>query len=366
MSDTDDRALRLLHHREARLAKGDPVAAPIVPSAVFHLPGDTQAPFVYGRSASPTWAELEEALAILEGAPCLAFPSGMAAITAAFMAVLRPGDRVLVPSDGYYTVRRLLERFLVPMGVRADYLPTAAFDGADLAPYRMVYVETPSNPGLDVTDLAALAARKGAALLVADNTTATPFLQRPLDLGADMVVASDTKAANGHADVLLGHVATRDAGLREAVHLWRTYAGAIPGPFEAWAVWRGLATLELRLARMCANAAALAPVLAAHPAVRAIRYPGLPGDPAFAVAARQMTHPGFLVSLDFGDAAAAERFIAAAPVAATTSFGAVHSSAERRDRWGDAVPPGFVRLSFGCEPAAALLPALQRALEAAL
>lgn len=359
----DDRALRLLHHRTARLAKGDPVAPAIVPSAVFHLPGDTQAPFTYGRFSNPTWTEVEEALSLLEDAPVLAFPSGMAAIAAVFQTVLAPGDRVLMPADGYYTGRVLLERFFAKFGVATTLLPTRAFAAEDLAPYRLVFAETPSNPGLDVVDIRALAARKGRALLVVDNTTATALLQRPLALGADIVVAADTKAPNGHSDMLFGHLATRDPGLFAALRDWRTLGGAIPGPFEAWAVHRGLETLEVRLARMCATAALLAPRLAAHPAVQAIRYPGLPDDPAHAVASAQMAAPGFLLGLTLADAAAAERFIARAPLAATTSFGGIHSSAERRARWGDAVPGGFVRLSIGCEPAEPLWRGLAAALD---
>jgi cystathionine gamma-lyase len=358
-----ERALRLLHHRTARLAKGDPIPPPLTLSTAFHLPGDTQAPFTYGRFATPVWQEVEESLGLLEAAEVVAFPSGMAAIASVFYALLGPGDRVLFPSDGYYTGRLLLERFFARLGVETVLLPTRDYAAADLAPFRLVFVETPSNPGLEVADIAALAARKGGALLVADNTAATALLQSPLDLGADLVVAADTKAANGHSDVLFGHVAGRQPALLQAVRDWRLYAGAIPGPFDAWLVHRGLETLDVRLERMCATAALIAPRLAAHPAVRAVRYPGLPEDPSHAVAMRQMAAPGFLIALTLADAAAADRFIAAAPLAAATSFGGVHSSAERRARWGDAVPEGFVRLSVGCEPAEALWEGLATALE---
>jgi cystathionine gamma-lyase len=359
------RALALLHHRRTRLAAGDAVPPAIVPAAVFHLPGDGQAPFTYGRVSNPTWVEVEESLGVLEGAPCLAFPSGMAAIAAVLHATLRAGDRVLAPADGYYTTRLLLDRFFAKLGVTPVTLATRDFASADLAPFRLVFAETPTNPGLDVVDIAALAARKGRALLAVDNTTATALLQRPLDLGADLVVSADTKAANGHSDTLFGHVATRDPALLQEVHDWRTWGGAIPGPFEAWCVHRGLETLDVRLERMCATAALVAQRLAEHPAVQSVRYPGLAGDPSYAVASRQMAAPGFLVGLTLADAATADRFIAAAPLAATTSFGGVHSSAERRSRWGDAVPPGFVRLSVGCEPAGALWAGLDRALRAA-
>ncbi len=147
----------------------------------------------------------------------------------------------------------------------------------------MVYLETPSNPGLDVTDIAAVAARAHAAgaRVIADNTTMTPILQRPLDLGCDLVVAADTKAPAGHSDVLFGHVAGRDAALMGRVRDWRRMAGAIPGPFEAFLVHRGIETLGLRLERMCASAATIAARLAAHPGVGSLRYPGLPGTRPF-------------------------------------------------------------------------------------
>jgi cystathionine gamma-lyase len=339
------------------------VAPAIVPAATFHLPGDTQAPFFYGRASSPTLAEVEESLSILEDAPCLAFPSGMAAIAALFLAVLRPGDRVLLPSDGYYNSRVLMQRFLAPLGIAAQAVPTRDMAGADLAGLRLILAETPSNPGLDVTDIAALAARKGGALLAVDNTTATALLQAPLDLGADVVVAADTKAANGHSDVLFGHLATRDPALMQAAREWRTLSGSVPGPFEAWMVHRGLETLDVRLERMCATASLIAARLAEHRAVRSVRYPGLAGDPSFAVASRQMAAPGFLIGLELAGQPEADAFVAAAPLSAATSFGGVHSSAERRARWGDAVPAGFLRLSVGCEPAEALWQGLAAALD---
>jgi cystathionine gamma-lyase len=217
-----------------------------------------------------------------------------------------------------------------------------------------------------VCDVARVAAeaRRAGAIVAADNTTATALGQRPLDLGADLVVASDTKAPNGHSDVLLGHVASRDDALLGPVRDWRKLAGAIPGPFEAWLALRGLATLELRLERMCGNALAVAERLAAHPKVVAVRHPGLAGDPAHAVARRQMERFGFLVGVTFRDRDAAERFIGTCRfVEAATSFGGVRTMAERRARWGDRVPEGFVRLSVGCEPLAALWAEMARALE---
>jgi cystathionine gamma-lyase len=217
-----------------------------------------------------------------------------------------------------------------------------------------------------VADIAAIArkARAAGALLVVDNTTMTPLGQRPLDLGADIVVAADTKALNGHSDVLFGHVSSRNADAIGAVRDWRRVAGAIPGPFEAWLVHRGLETLELRFARMCANALLLAERLRAHPKVRALRYPWLASDPSHALAREQMTAGGGLIALTLADRGAAERFIEHCDLMrASTSFGGVHTSAERRARWGDAVDDGFVRVSVGCEPGEVLWRSVERALE---
>jgi cystathionine gamma-lyase len=366
--EIEARVARLLHHRKAGLATGDPVVPPIVASATFHLPQTNGAPFVYGRNSSPGWEGVEDQLALLEEAECVVFPSGMAAITAALMATLRAGDRLVIPADGYYVTRVLAAGFLAPLGVEVVEVPTAAYAAADFAGAGVVYLETPSNPGLDVVDIAAVAARARAAgaRVIADNTTMTALLQRPLDLGADLVVAADTKAPAGHSDVLFGHVAGRDAALVARVRDWRRMGGAIPGPFETFLVHRGLETLELRLARMCATAGLIAHRLAGDPRVEGLRYPGLPGDPAAAITARQARGAGFLMTFRLPDAARAEAFLAACPlIEQTTSFGGTHTSAERRARWGDAVPAGFVRLSVGIEPAEALWAAIDAALAGA-
>jgi cystathionine gamma-lyase len=297
----------------------------------------------------------------------------MAALAALFHGLLAPGDRALIPSDGYFTTRLLAEKYLMPGGVSVESCATAALAARDLAGYRgyrgyrLVLIETPSNPGLDIADLRDVAARAHAAgaLVAVDNTAMTPLGQRPLDLGADIVVSADTKAVSGHSDVLLGHVAARDASLIDAVRDWRRIAGAIPGPFEAWLVHRGLETLEVRFARMCASARTIAQRLAAHPRVEAVRYPGLPSHPAHALARAQMQTFGSLLGVTLADAAAAERFIDACPlIRAATSFGGIHTSAERRARWGDAVAPGYVRLSIGCEPTETLWDAIEQSLAA--
>jgi cystathionine gamma-lyase len=365
-SDNDDRVARALHHAAAQPA-GAPLTPPLVLTTAYVLPGDPAGEYQYARWANPTWAALDAALAALEDAPVVTFPSGMAAIAAVFYGLLKAGDRILLPADGYYTTRILAERFLVPMGVGFDLVATAALADTALDGCRLVMIETPSNPGLDLADIGAVSARarQAGAIVVVDNTMMTPLGQRPLDLGADLVVCADTKAVNGHSDVLFGHVASRRAELLDAVRDWRRIAGAIPGPFEAWLVHRGIETLELRFARMSDSALALAQRLQRHRAVRAVVYPGLAQHPAHALARAQMRGFGSIVGVTLADKAAAERFIGACRfVRAATSFGGVHTSAERRARWGDQVAEGFIRLSVGCEPLEPLWGDIERALDA--
>lgn len=222
------------------------------------------------------------------------------------------------------------------------------------------------QPRLDVCDIRRIAeaAHAAGALVAVDNTLATPLGQRPLDLGADFSVASDTKALTGHGDLLLGHVATRDPESADAVRFWRKTVGAVPGPMEAWLAHRSLATLQLRLDRQDANALAVAEALREHPKISGLRYPGLPDDPAHEVAARQMRRYGCVVSFSLRDEAATEAFLGSLRlVMQATSFGGVHSSAERRGRWGgDAVDPGFVRFSVGVEDTGDLVADVLRAL----
>lgn len=367
MSDRpESRAALLPHLRRAKLDKGDPVPLPLTMASIYHLPGDPKGFAQYGRFDNPTWEAAEHLLAHLEDAPCVAFPSGMAAISAVFFALLKSGDRILLPSDGYYTTRVLTERFLTRFGIAFDTRPTANFLDGGFGGYRLVFVESPANPGLDLCDIAAVAksAHDAGAIVVADNTTMTPLGQRPLDLGADIVVAADTKAPNGHSDALFGHVATRDETIRAAIAEWRKLSGAIPGPFEAWQVHRGLETLEVRFDRMCSSAETVARRLRDHPAVQAVRFPGLDGDPSHNLARAQMQRFGFLIALTLESELAAETFIGRCRlIQPATSFGGLHTSAERRARWGDAVAPGFVRLSVGCEPTEELWGAIDEALE---
>jgi cystathionine gamma-lyase len=210
------------------------------------------------------------------------------------------------------------------------------------------------------------AARAAGALVAVDNSLATPLLQAPLALGADLAMVAGTKALSGHADLLIGHVAAADPAHAEALRTWRRRTGGIPGPFETWLAHRSLATLGIRLERQCANAQALAELLAGRADVTGVRYPGLPADPGHDVATGQMRGFGPVLGFDLGDAARAERFLAACRlVVAATSFGGVRSSAERRARWGtDAVGEGYIRFSAGVEAGEDLLADVTRALDA--
>ncbi|QCO57538.1 cystathionine gamma-lyase (plasmid) [Pseudorhodobacter turbinis] len=361
-----ERFAKLLHHRAAMLEKGEPIAPPLVSATTYHLPETEGASHSYGRVSMPTWEAVETQLGILEDAPCVAFPSGMAAISAALMAVLTDRKRLIIPADGYYVTRVFSADFLAAYGVEVIALPTHEMETADLSGGAVVFLETPSNPGLDCCDIALLAQRVRTAggLLIVDNTTMTALLQRPLDLGADMVVAADTKAPAGHSDILFGHVATRDAALEERVRNWRKLSGAVPGAFEAWLLHRGIETLEVRLERMCASAQIIAERLAAHPAVSNVRYPGLADDPSHELARRQMSGFGFLIGFEMASEDAAETFLSACPLMTqTTSFGGTHTAGERRARWGDNVAPGFIRLSVGVEPVEPLWTAISAALD---
>jgi cystathionine gamma-lyase len=359
---------RAVHAGLPEPAVGEPFLPGPVFAAPFHLdpvhgPGEND----YARTQHPTRRALESAIGQLEGGPALVFASGQAAITALLLALLRPGDTVALPADGYFTVRAFAEGTLRDLGVRTVLTPTAG-PYPDFAGARLVLLESPSNPGLDVCDIRQLAAAAHAAgaLVAVDNTTATPLGQNPLALGADVVVASGTKALTGHSDILLGYLATNDDEIATRVETWRKQTGAVPGPFDCWLAHRSIATLDLRLARQSANAAAIAALLAARPDVTGLRWPGLPSDPAYAVAREQMRRIPGVVSFDLGSAGRVARFLIAAElVFAATSFGGVHTTADRRAQWGDDTPPGFLRLSCGIEDTSDLLADLTAALDQA-
>jgi cystathionine gamma-lyase len=350
-----------------------PIAgAPLLPGPVFAAPyhmspdGPAGADF-YGREGNPSWRALEAAIGELDGGRCVLFPSGMAAITTLLRTVLRPGDTVVLPSDGYYQVRKFAHGSLTPLGIEVREVPTPGpwhdglFENAAL-----VLLETPSNPSLHVCDVMALAeqAHHHGAMVAVDNTTATPLGQRPLELGADVVVASDSKALTGHSDLILGHVTTADPELAARLTANRSTSGVVPGPFEAWLALRSLGTLDLRLARQAENARALAGVLQDHRAAKNVRWPGMQTDPAHEVAARQMRRFGGVLCFELESAAAVARFVKASELLINaTSFGGLHTTADRRAQWGEAVAEGFVRLSAGCEDTTDLVDDVRAALD---
>jgi cystathionine gamma-lyase len=357
---------RVVHAGLPAPTPGQPFLPGPVFAAPYHLDPST-GPGVngYGRPDNPTRRSLEAAIGELEGGRALAFASGQAAITGMLLATLRAGDTVALPADGYYAVRVFAENTLRGLGVETVLVPTAgpypSFDGV-----RLVLLETPANPGLDVCDITtvAAAAHAAGALVAVDNTTATPLGQRPLALGADLAVASGTKALTGHSDVLLGYVATNDDGLLTRLTTWRSQTGGIPGAFDAWLAHRSLATLDLRLARQSTNAEAVATLLLGRADVTGVRWPGLPTDPSYPVASAQMYRIPGVVSFDLGSAERVARFLTASElIFAATSFGGVHTTADRRAQWGDDTAPGFVRLSCGIEDTEDLLADLTAALD---
>ncbi|MGX1313162.1 cystathionine gamma-lyase [Streptomyces calvus] len=352
--------------------KHEPTLPGPVFAAHFHLPGDPTGPYTYGRDENPTWTLLERAVGELEapgqeGVETLVFASGMAAISSVLFSQLRAGDAVVLPDDGYQAlplVRAQLETY----GIEVRTAPTGGdaqlevLDGA-----KLLWIETPSNPGLDVCDVRRLAeaAHARGALVAVDNTLATPLGQRPLELGADFAVASGTKQLTGHGDVLLGYVVGRDAEAMAAVRRWRKIVGAIPGPMEAWLAHRSIATLQLRVDRQNATALTLARALRERSEVTGLRYPGLSDDPSHTIASQQMRGFGCVVSFTLPSRERADRFLGALRlVDDATSFGGVRSTAERRGRWGgDAVPEGFIRFSVGAEDPEDLVADVLRALD---
>jgi cystathionine gamma-lyase len=371
------RARNDMHRDTAILQAGYPdpsSAGPFVPplqfASTYVTPGDPSAHrLTYGRFHNPTWAVWEEALGVLDGGHAVSFASGMAASAAVLGVCVQPGDAIVLPSDSYYSTRLLASSWLASRGVDVRLAPTRDnAQGEALAGARLLWIETPTNPQLDVCDIRHLAglAHERGALVVVDNTTATAYLQQPLALGADLVVASDTKALTGHGDLVLGHVAAADAERAASLRAWRTQHGAVPGAMETWLAHRSLATLPLRLSRQCASALQVARFLRAHAAVAWVSYPGLDDHPGHAVAARQMQAFGPVVSFDLATRPRAEVFLNALRlVREATSFGSVHSTAERRARWGgDAIGDGFIRFSVGCEAVEDILDDVAAALQA--
>jgi cystathionine gamma-lyase len=335
--------------------------------------------YEYSRSGNPTRTALETCLAALEGGERgLAFASGLAATTAVF-SLLRPGDEVAAAADLYGGTFRLLERVFKPWGLVARYTddPTpAGFERIITPATKMVWIETPTNPLLQVLDIAAiaeLAHRRGARLAV-DNTFASPYLQQPLALGADLAVHSTTKYLGGHSDVVGGAV-IGGRELLEPIKFYQNAAGGVPGPFDAYLTLRGLKTLAIRMERHCANARELAGWLERHPAVERVYFPGLPSHPGHALAARQMRDFGGMISIRLrGGPDAAKRFMSRTRLfSLAESLGGVeslvchpatmtHASIPAEVRLARGVDDGLVRLSVGIEEVDDLRADLQAAL----
>lgn len=364
--------LALLGRAEHRA--GEPLNVPIVPASSFRAPAGGLGGRQYARNdATPAWEALEALLGDLEGGLAVSFSSGMGAIAAA-LDLLAVGARVVVPQDSYGGVRALLTDGAAAGGrwqvhtvdmTDADAL-AAAIGGADL-----VWLETPSNPLLEVVDIAEVAAMAAAvdAMVVADNTFATPLLQSPLELGADLVVHSATKFIGGHSDLLLGAVVARDPADHARLLRRREVAGATPGALECFLALRGARTLALRLRQAQDSAGELARRLQAHPAVERVRYPGLPGDPYHSVAAGQMAGFGAVLSFEVRDATSADEVCERVQVIThATSLGGVESTIERRAKLDgqEHVPPGLLRLSVGCEHVEDLWADLETVLDAAV
>ena len=356
------------------------VNAPIYASSTFAQDGvgALRGGFEYARTGNPTRAALEASLAAVEGGDYgRAFGSGMAATDCALRAMLRPGDHVIIPNDAYGGTFRLIDKVFTQWGV--GYTPVALADvdavRATITPQtRLIWVETPTNPLLSIADIAALAelGKQSSVKVLVDNTFASPALQQPLTLGADVVLHSTTKYIGGHSDVVGGVLVTDDAELDEAFAFLQNGAGAVPGPFDAYLTMRGLKTLVLRMQRHSENASAVAEFLAGHPAVSTVLYPGLPGHPGHEIAARQMRGFGGMVSVRMRGGRQAARDLCARTEVfiLAESLGGVESLIEHPSAMTHAstagsqleVPDDLVRLSVGIEDVADLLADLDQAL----
>jgi cystathionine gamma-synthase len=336
--------------------------------------------YEYSRSGNPTRRALEECLASLEQAEHgLAFASGLAAEDAV-LRLLHPGEHAVIPNDAYGGTYRLFDKVWAPAGLRytpADLRSLDTIREVWQDQTKMVWIETPSNPLLSIVDIEAVSAlaRDRGALVVVDNTFATPYLQRPLRWGADVVVHSSTKYLGGHSDVVGGFVATDNEELAAQIGFVQNAVGGVPGPMDCYLLLRGVKTLALRMERHCSNAAAIAKFLSGHRAVASVLYPGLPDHPGHDVATRQMNGYGGMVSfsLSGGERAALDVARSTSLFTLAESLGAVESLIEHPHRMTHAsaadsplaVDPGLIRLSVGVETLDDLLADLGAALDAA-
>ncbi len=388
--DTDDEGEGLGFETLAIHAGQDPLEAtgdvvvPIHQVSTFAQDGvgGLRSGFEYSRTANPTRTALETCLAALEapaGVPTrgLAFASGMAAEDVALRALCRPGDHVVIPDDAYGGTYRLIARVLGPWGVEHTAVPLGDLDAVAAAigdRTRVIWCESPTNPLLGVANVAALAglAHGAGARLVVDNTFASPYLQQPLALGADLVVHSTTKYIGGHSDVVGGAIVTTDLTLADELHTLQNAVGAVPGPMDCWLTLRGAKTLAVRMERHCDNAEAVVSMLSDHPAISRVLYPGLPDHPDHELATRQMRRFGGMVSvqLEGGEEAALRLCERTRLFTLAESLGGVESLIEHPARMTHAsvagssleVPADLVRLSVGIESIDDLLADLDRAL----
>ncbi|MFE1646730.1 cystathionine gamma-synthase [Microbacterium sp. P01] len=362
----------------------DPTTGAVIPPVHFSTTyaqdgiGGLHAGYEYGRSGNPTRTALEEQLAAIEGgAHGLSFASGLAAEDALLRAVLKPGDEVLLSNDVYGGTYRLLARVLAPWGVGLRIVDMSDLSAVAAAleerPARIVWVETPSNPLLRITDIAGLArlGHQAGALVVVDNTFASPALQNPLALGADVVVHSTTKYLGGHSDVVGGALVTNDDALAEQAKFLQFAAGAVSGPLDAWLTTRGIKTLGVRMQRHSENAQAIAEFLSGHDHVARVHYPGLTSHPGHDLAAAQMSRFGGIVSVELADGATARRFAESTRLfQLAESLGGVESLMNYPDAMTHAsvrgtelaVPEELARLSVGIESVDDLITDLDEAL----
>jgi cystathionine gamma-synthase len=341
--------------------------------------GGLRGGYEYSRSANPTRTALAQCLAALEeGAAALAFASGMAAEDCLLRTLCSPGDRVLIPDDSYGGTYRLFAQVLAGWGVDYEVVPisdvAAVRDRLAAAPTRCVWAETPTNPLLNIADIRGLAqaAHEAGAMLVVDNTFASPYLQQPLTLGADAVVHSTTKYLGGHSDVIGGAAVFADAELAERVAFTQNATGSVAGPFDAWLTLRGIKTLAARMDRHCRNAMRIAQMLAEHPAVTEVFYPGLPSHPGHKIAQEQMRAFGGMVSfrLQAGEEAAVRTCGQTRVFTLAESLGGVESLIEHPARMTHAsvagtalaVPGDLIRLSVGIEDCDDLIHDLRQAM----
>jgi len=375
---------RAIHGRSAPDAPGDPVVQPIVTSSTFsfenaatfgRVMSEEEYGFLYSRLRNPTVEDLNHVLADLEGAEAAqAFASGMAAIAAALMTSLEPGDTLLCARQLYGATYAFCDQRLTGLGVKVDYLDVTDHAAWE-RPARLRYIETMSNPGLPVADISAIAETKGNGLLIVDNTFASPHLCRPLELGADIVCESATKYLNGHHDVTAG-VLAGDAEAVARARAWLIDTGAVLDAFPAYLLRRGLKTLALRMERHCENALEVARQLEAHEKVEHVYFAGLESYPQYELAKRQLSGPGGMVAVELrGGRAAGEAFMDSLELCQrATSLGGVdtvvsHPASTSHRQFSEeqlaaaGITPGLLRVSVGCEDADDIVADLGGALE---